>query len=497
MKTFFSFLITACYLLTGQKYCSAQTISISPKTIDDNGLDYAGIIGQQENGVFLLMSNLSLESSRDRFGLKSRKYELSFYGYDLQQKWKKEPVADPSAGSFENVGFFNNHAILITSEQVKGTTGFNLYIEAINAKGESIIRGRKVYSGTINRSADLSKPSVLVSPDKNSLGIAVEETRNGEIIVHYCCIDESFQPVKQFNTRIEHSAKDASLSEFCISNQQDLFFLCYQKDVQEGEKSKLRTFNLYMLSHVNGESRSFPFNDMNQQMTEAAVVIDKINNQAIVTGFYADKTSFAGASLLYGTLSILRPEKLEVKSGKLVNDAQLKLVGQRNAGGGVSLFNYPIQRVVPRSDGGSIVIAEAAYLSEFSFYDYFTQTFNRRVEFHYDNVLALSVNANGSIHWSQLIQKVQTSMDDEGLYSSFNIVLNPEELIIIYNKDIGRNNEIAGQVIQANGQMTYRTLSKKSDSISILPRAGRQVDENTFIVPAVTKKRLFLVKLEL
>jgi hypothetical protein len=44
---------------------------------------------------------------------------------------------------------------------------------------------------------------------------------------------------------------------------------------------------------------------------------------------------------------------------------------------------------------------------------------------------------------------------------------------------------------------TIRTFSKKSDSISILPRAGKQVDENTIIVPAVTKKRLFLVKIEL
>ncbi len=200
---------------------------------------------------------------------------------------------------------------------------------------------------------------------------------------------------------------------------------------------------------------------------------------------------------MYGTLSVLRPEKLEVKIGRLTNDAQLKFVGQRNTGGGVSLFNYPIQRVIPRSDGGSLVIAEAAYLSEYSFYDYFTQTFNRRVEFHYDNILALSVNANGTIHWSQLIQKDQTSMDDEGLYSSFNIVLSPEELIVIFNKDIGRNNEVVGHSINAKGQIQIRTFSKKSDSISILPRAGKQVDENTIIVPAVTKKRLFLVKIEL
>lgn len=494
---FFIRLLLLIYINLYGSRCHAQSFFISPENIDDNGLNYAKVIGQEENGIFLLMSNLSLESSRDRFGLRTRKYELSFYSYDLQMKWKKEPAADPSGGSLENIAFFNNSVIIITSEQIKSNNTCNLYIEVINAKGESIIKGRKVYSGSITRVADLAKPKGLISPDKRSLGIVMEESRNGEIVLHYCCIDDNFQPVKQWQSTLKYSTKDAALSEFTISNQLDLLFLGFRKDAELEEKSKLRRFSLFMLTNGEGKINEYSFNAMDQQMTEAALILDKINNQAIVTGFYADKTSFAGASLLYGTLSLLRPEKLEVKIGRLTNESQLKLVGQRNAGGGVSLFNYPIQRVIPRSDGGSLIIAEAAYLSEYSFYDYFTQTFNRRVEFHYDNVLALSVNANGTIHWSQLIQKDQTSMDDEGLYSSFNIVLNPEELIVIFNKDIGRNNEVVGHAINAKGQLTVRNLSKKSDSISILPRAGKQVDENTIIFPAVTKKRLFLVKIEL
>ncbi|MBK7886191.1 MAG: hypothetical protein IPJ86_02475 [Bacteroidetes bacterium] len=496
MKFFICLLFPLFIAVNGMR-CAAQSIQISPENIDDNGLDYAKVIGQDESGIYLLMSNLSLESGRDRFGLKTRKYELSFYTYDLQRKWKKDPVPDPSSGTLENIAFFNNTTVIITSEQIRANNTCNLYIEVINAKGESIVKGRKVYTGNINKVADLAKPKGLISPDKRSLGIAMEESRNGEIIIHYCSIDENYQPLRQLQTKVSYSDKDAALSEFAISNQQDLFFLCFRKEIVNEEKSKLRRFSLFMVSNTDGRMNEYPFNAMDQQMTEAALVIDKINNQAIVTGFYADKTSFAGASLLYGTLSVIRPEKLEVKIGRLTNDAQLKFVGQRNTGGGVSLFKYPIQRVIPRSDGGSLVIAEAAYLSEYSFYDYFTQTFNRRVEFHYDNILALSVNANGTIHWSQLIQKDQTSMDDEGLYSSCNIVLSPEELIVIFNKDIGRNNEIVGHAINARGQLTIRTFSKKSDSISILPRAGKQVDENTIIVPAVTKKRLFLVKIEL
>ncbi|MBP7166479.1 MAG: hypothetical protein KBB64_02360, partial [Bacteroidia bacterium] len=47
---------------------NAQTYTISPENIDANGLDYAKVIGQDEEGIYLLMSNLSLDSFRDRFG---------------------------------------------------------------------------------------------------------------------------------------------------------------------------------------------------------------------------------------------------------------------------------------------------------------------------------------------------------------------------------------------------------------------------------------------
>lgn len=492
LMLFYSFL-TACTLPD----CKAQSVYVSPENIDDNGMDYVQVAGYDDQGVYVVMSNLSLESNRDRIGLRNRKYELSYYLYDLQQKWKLTPSAEPSTGTLENIGYFNNSMVIVTSEQIKSSNSCNLYIEVINSKGESIVKGRKVYHGGINRSSDMDKPRFMVSPDRKFLGIAMEETKSESISLHYCSIDENFQPVQQFTKEINYNPKDAELSKFVISNRQDLLFLCYRKEMSGGEKSKLRRYTLFLLSGKEGGLNEFEFNRMEEPMTEAALVIDKKNDQAIVTGFYADKTSFAGASLLYGTLNLAQPEKFNVKTGKLQNDAQLKFVGQRNTGGGVSLFSYPIQKVIPRSDGGSLLIAEAAYLSEFSFYDYFTQTFNRRVEFHYDNVLALSVNANGSIDWSQLIQKEQTSMDDEGLYSSFNILLSPEELVVIFNKDIGRNNEIVGHAINAGGELTVRTLSKKGDNISILPRSGKQVDGNTFIVPAVTKKKLYLVKIEL
>jgi hypothetical protein len=474
----------------------SQSVLLSPDNIDNNGFDYAKVIGQDEDGIYILMSNLSLETSRDRFGLKSRKYEISYFGYDLQPKWRKTIDAIPSSGSLESIGFFNEKPVIITSMQPRSSGEFQLYLSVLNAKGEYEVNGLKVYTHAVSKSAELAKPRLVISPNRRFLGVATEEAGNGNIQIHFCCINDSFKVSFQFKSEINYPAKNAELSEFALSNTEDLLFLAFTKDITESKKSRLRQYKIFHVNKQENKMTEYDFNRIDQYMNEAALVIDKVNNKAIITGFFSDQTSFAGASLLYATLPLGSKEGLKINSGKLNNEAQLKFIGQRNTGSGASLISYPIRNVIPRNDGGAIIIAEAAYLSEYSFYDYFTQTFNRRIEFHFDNILTLSINADGTVHWSQLIRKEQTSMDDEGLYSSFNTVLTPDELTIIYNNDIGRSNEITGNSIDPKGEMKSKRISKKSDSISILPRAGKQVDENTFVCPAVTKKRLFLVKFE-
>lgn len=499
MLDFFSRLLFAMLLqILAVSISSAQNLSISPERIDGNGLNYAKVIGQDENGVFLLMSNLSLESRRDRFGLRTRKYELSYYDYTLQRKWAKELGADPSTGTLENVSFFNNAVVVITSDEDRGKGEINLYIQVIDAKGTGSVSRKRIYSTPSPRGSEMLKPVLMVSPDKSKLGVMMEEVTDDLVRIHLSVINDRFEPLRESKAEMSYDSREAELKSFSLSNNFDLLFLGFVRESKpNGDKNKLRRFRLFHLPPGKNRFDEHIINSFDQVMLEAGMALDKVNNKAIVTGFFSDKNSFAGASLLYAVLDLNHQDQLDIHTSTLNGDAQQKLVGQRNRGDGVSLFSYPIQRVIPRMDGGSLVLAEAAYLSEYSFYDYFTQTFNRRIEYHFDNVVALSVNANGHIQWAQLIRKSQTSLDDEGIYSSFSTLLNPEELVILYNGETGRSNEIMAMVIQANGKSESRKINRGNEVISVLPRLGKQVDENTLVVPAVTRKRLFLVKIEI
>ena len=61
----------------------AQNVIISPEIIDEPGHDYTKVIGFTEAGYFVQLSNLSLESSRDKVGFKHRRSRLTFYDKEL------------------------------------------------------------------------------------------------------------------------------------------------------------------------------------------------------------------------------------------------------------------------------------------------------------------------------------------------------------------------------------------------------------------------------
>ena len=68
---------------------------------------------------------------------------------------------------------------------------------------------------------------------------------------------------------------------------------------------------------------------------------------------------------------------------------------------------------------------------------------------------------------------------------------------MIYNSDINRSNEVLSYEVSAKGELTENKIIPSNQRIFILPRAGKQVDDETLIVPAIVKKKVYLVKITL
>ncbi len=496
MRLFRVFLIAATMIFGNQSFLIAQKLTLSPQNLDDYGLNYLKVIGQDDNGVFVLHSNLSLESTVDRIGLRSRKYRFSYFDFNLKPQWWKNLISHPESATLEAVSFFNGKGFVISSDWNRSENNLLIYLDIYNSRGELEMAGKQIASLNIGRSANVSKPKVILSASKLYAGIYLEEIHDDVQTIHLITCDTSFKNIIQNKASINYPSKNIEFTDVVLSDQQDLSVLATLKERDLiNDKKKVMNFKLFHLKQGEKQFKEFNVNDSQHPMNEASLAIDRLNSKIVVAGFYADKKSSSGAGILFSSLDLLNPVELVQKTVAINGEARIKLIGDRNSGNGVSIYNYPIQRIVLRNDGGVVLIAEAAYLSEYSYYDYFTQSFNRRVEYHYDNVVVLSISPLGEVAWSQVLRKDQASIDDEGIYASFSSFLNADQLTLIYNGNIGRENEVESIRIDNQGQSETKKLSKISDRISLLPRAGKQIDDETIIVPAINKKKMFLAKI--
>lgn len=471
----------------------AQSLQLSANPIDDNGFEHVKLIGQDENGFYLLMSNLSVENNRSRQGLRARKYEISYFDMDLQPKWRKKADGFPVKGNIESIGVFQGKVVILSSE-VSKENYFTLFLSVVDRDASAIISSRVVGRWEYTKNQDYRSPELLISPDRTLLGVCTAIYDAGQADLQLHVLDENMNTQLQKNHSAVFDAQEVSAVQFLLSDSSSLVMLSRTMEEIPGQKLKTELFTLHLFGSENAQKRTFALNQPQQPMSEAAIAIHSPSNTVVATGFISDKTAFTGASLLLAKLPLSNPDGFIRSIGKFQKDTQINLIGQRNKGPGSDLASYPILQIVPRSDGGVLLITEAAYTSEYNFYDYFTQTFNRRIEYHYDNVVVLSINADASIHWSQVVQKEQRSMDDEGVFSSIKAMIGEQSLSILYNMQKGKGNEMVFHEIDAAGHMGNRQMIRQSDNISLLTRFGKQVAQNTLVFPAYTKKRLYLLK---
>src|SRR5690348_16144010 len=113
----------------------SQEILVSPAAIDESGFGYSKVIGQDDAGYFVLLSNLTMNSENDRVGLKNRKYKITWFNKSLVKKWSK-PIDPPNSdASIDAVSFFNGQVIIVTSSYIKHEQKVKYTFNTIDSTG--------------------------------------------------------------------------------------------------------------------------------------------------------------------------------------------------------------------------------------------------------------------------------------------------------------------------------------------------------------------------
>lgn len=170
-----------------------------------------------------------------------------------------------------------------------------------------------------------------------------------------------------------------------------------------------------------------------------------------------------------------------------------------------TFFNYEIRELIVKPDGTTTLLAEQYYIkvvTRTSTNSNGVQTVSYTYYYYYNDIIALNFDKNGELLWKTVIEKYQSSVNDEGYYSSFFTILQGNDINIIYNEQASnmaetenmsdaekkklRRNVVGKRVLlSADGEQSSDKIFEFEDGgLRLVPKVCGPIDENTAFIYA-------------
>jgi hypothetical protein len=166
----------------------------------------------------------------------------------------------------------------------------------------------------------------------------------------------------------------------------------------------------------------------------------------------------------------------------------------------VGFGDVSVQKIIPRSDGGTLMIAERnrKYVRNTTNYSsYYGRNLNPvQTDYYFNEILLYSFNPDGTLHWKEILHKKQFSQDDNGAFSSFFLFFNRTNLRLIYNDAIKSTGTVYEYVVKGNGEADRASLfNTKPYKFMLKMTEALQVSNNALLIPSERRSQLRLVRL--
>jgi len=171
------------------------------------------------------------------------------------------------------------------------------------------------------------------------------------------------------------------------------------------------------------------------------------------------------------------------------------------------LYEYDLDRLILRDDGGVVLLAEQYYISSYSRSANFGSdpyANNRREvvnNYHYNDIIIININPDGNIEWASKIPKQQTTSGDNGYYSSYQPAIIKNKIYLFYNdnpknlfkanakKDkthpfvINRDGVMVMAVLNLDGNLKKAKLFRFAESeVYMRPKIALQIAGNELLI---------------
>lgn len=452
----------------------AQRVTVSPEITLRNSQSY-DIIPIQDN--ILLYSNKINEHSFDIYD------QNLYFIQNITPQFEEKVIVPICILPMDTVIRFYYSTTIGSNVHIRVKT----FDKRLNLSDTVTIvtKDRRSFTGNVNfvHSFDGSKTAIFYPSEKNFILLVVDNQTNKLISSPNIAI-----PDINFRT---------DFKKIVVTNDGEVYVSISHRSFWDKRYSE--GFKIIHID-INGYPKVTKFSPDLGEVNNPFLSFDEMNKKLLLAGFFLDdngnQLGYFGNAYSDQQLQ----EDIELKAVKFENQFITEVTGKK--GKKISfLSNFYIKDILPRYDGGLIIISES--VKEFmrssgnmrGFGQY--ESMRGNMDYYFDDIIIFGVFPDGSEHWRKVLFKKQFSQDDSGIYSSYLLFSTPSRLRLIYNDEIKSNNTVSEYIIDPLGNVERRSvLSTEYQNLKLRFRDGIQTGPSSYIVPSEKSWKISLVKIE-
>lgn len=282
-----------------------------------------------------------------------------------------------------------------------------------------------------------------------------------------------------------------------------------RKEVRGGELPLRYYLITYQpaLNEVKQQALTLP----GKNISDVRILIDQ-EDRIICTGFYTNPGNSGIAGSFYGTYRFSGLPVTPLGYYAFSNDILEQFLKEKSITRGDGLPGFSIDHVFLTSNGGLYTLSEQYFVQEVCNRDA-RGILACNYYYYYNSIIVNSIGTDGRFRWSRLIPKYQSSVNDNGWFSSYAVSCIHDTLRIIFNENPKNFNEndpekfrtmykasksvVALVTMDPQGNAEKKSLfSNKDEHLTMRPRFYSYDDQGNLILPAYSQgSRFRLVKI--
>jgi hypothetical protein len=263
------------------------------------------------------------------------------------------------------------------------------------------------------------------------LSLGVQTGAEGNYIVHFAIIDNKYEIIKKRSALLDLKGRDVKINQFSIDEPGNVQFLV---QYQRSEDSLDLGFSLFAFPIFTDDILEYQLDLPEKQIT--SVYYDLTENDHLkICGLY--QTDFKKTDISAGTFYM----DIDRETGEVIQKSIVPFNASflgNFSGEAVKMTkdDFKYLKIISAScnkDGSLQLYAEQTQADELCETDYRSGLQICKDEFKTDKVLIINFNSSANVDWFQWLFKKQYSLDDEGMFLSFNLIQEEKTSLFLYN----------------------------------------------------------------